>query len=78
MRLAERIAKGPIKFRVVAQLANDGDIVNDATQPLACGSDFVRISARSRLTAPAANDAHEQQWTIFDPDPARGWNRGFR
>src|SRR5258707_119791 len=29
--LAERIASGPIKFRILAQLANDEDIVDDAT-----------------------------------------------
>ena len=29
--LAERIAKGPITFRILVQLANDGDTVDDAT-----------------------------------------------
>src|SRR6516162_9238828 len=29
--LAERIAKGPIKFRILVQLANEGDTSNDAT-----------------------------------------------
>jgi catalase len=29
--LAERIAKGPLAFRILVQLANDGDIVDDAT-----------------------------------------------
>lgn len=29
--LPQRIANGPVKFRLVAQLANDGDSTNDAT-----------------------------------------------
>jgi catalase len=66
--LAERIAKGPIKFRVVAQLANDGDKVNDATEPWPADRTLFELGTIA-LTAPAANDAHEQQWTIFDPIP---------
>jgi len=66
--LAERIAKGPITFRVVAQLANDGDIVNDATEHWPADRTLLDLGTIA-LTAPAANDAHEQQWTIFDPIP---------
>ena len=66
--LAERIAKGPITFRVVAQLANDGDIVNDATEHWPADRTLFELGTIA-LTAPAANDAHEQQWTIFDPIP---------
>jgi catalase len=66
--LAERIAKGPITFRVVAQLANDRDNVNDATEHWPADRTLLELGAVA-LTAPAANDAHEQQWTIFDPIP---------
>jgi catalase len=66
--LGERIAKGPIKFRVVAQLANDGDIVNDATEHWPADRTLLDLGTIA-LTAPVANDAHEQQWTIFDPIP---------
>jgi catalase len=66
--LAERIAKGPIKLRVVAQLANDGDIVNDATKHWPEDRTLFDLGTIA-LTAPVANDAHEQQWTIFDPIP---------
>lgn len=66
--LAERIAKGPIKFRVMAQLANDGDIVNDATEHWPADRTVSELGTIA-LTAPIANDAHEQQWTIFDPIP---------
>jgi catalase len=66
--LAERVAKGPVKFRVVAQLANDGDIVNDATEHWPADRTLLDLGTIA-LTAPVANDAHEQQWTIFDPIP---------
>jgi catalase len=66
--LAERIAKGPIKLRVVAQLANDGDVVNDATVHWPEDRTLLDLGTIA-LTAPVANDAHEQQWTIFDPIP---------
>jgi catalase len=66
--LAERIAKGPIKFHIVAQLANDGDIVNDATEHWPEDRTLFDLGTIA-LTAPVANDAHEQQWTIFDPIP---------
>lgn len=66
--LTERIAKGPIKLRVVAQLANDGDVVNDATVHWPEDRTLLDLGTIT-LTAPVANDAHEQQWTIFDPIP---------
>jgi catalase len=66
--VAERIAKGPISFRVVAQLANDGDNVNDATEQWPEDRTLLDLGTIV-LTEPVANDAHEQQWTIFDPIP---------
>jgi len=66
--LAERIAKGPIKLRVVAQLANDGDIVDDATKHWPEDRTLFDLGTIA-LTAPVADDAHEQQQIIFDPIP---------
>jgi catalase len=66
--LSERIAGGPVSFQVLAQLANEGDEVNDATahwpedRPLAKLGQIV-------LTAPVENDATEQKKIIFDPIP---------
>jgi catalase len=66
--LTERIAAGPISFQVFAQLANDGDEVNDATvhwpedRPLSRLGQIVLID-------PAADDAQDQKKTIFDPIP---------
>ncbi len=66
--LAERIAKGPITFRVVAQLANDGDKVNDATEQWPEDRTLLDLGTIA-LTELVADNAHEQQWTIFDPIP---------
>jgi catalase len=66
--LAERIASGPITFRILAQLANDGDTVDDATihwPEERTVSDLGAIT----LTEPVADDAHEQKRIIFDPIP---------
>jgi catalase len=66
--LSQRIGSGPISFQVFAQLANQGDEVNDATvhwpeeRPLARLGQIV-------LTAPVENDAAEQKKIIFDPIP---------
>jgi catalase len=66
--IAARIARGPVGFRVAVQLAEDGDIVDDATirwperrPQLAFGS----IS----LSQIAPNNAGEQRHIIFDPIP---------
>ena len=66
--LQERMAQEPVRFRIVVQLAEEGDIVDDATvrwpeerQQLTFGE--------LALTAIAANNASEQQHIIFDPIP---------
>jgi catalase len=66
--LAERIAKGPITLRVVVQLPNEGDKVNDATEQWPDDRTQMDLGLIS-LTAAVPNNAHEQQWTIFDPIP---------
>jgi catalase len=66
--LAERIARGPIAFRVLAQLANDEDIVDDATIHWPEERTVLNLGAFT-LTEPVADDAHEQKKIIFDPVP---------
>ncbi len=66
--LAERIAKGPIAFHILAQLANDGDIVDDATIHWPEERTLLDLGAIT-LTEPVADNAHEQQHIIFDPIP---------
>jgi catalase len=66
--LADRIGKGPIKFHVVAQLANPGDNVSDATDQWPEDRSMLDLGTIA-LTAPVAHDAQEQQHLIFDPIP---------
>jgi catalase len=66
--VAERIAKGPIKFRILTQLANDGDVVNDATVNWPEERPLLDLGTVA-LTALVADNAHEQQHIIFDPIP---------
>ena len=66
--IQERLAKGPVKFRIVVQLAEDSDTVDDATvrwpedRPQ---RSFGEIS----LTETTPHNAREQQQVIFDPIP---------
>jgi len=66
--LAERIATGPIKFRVLVQLAEDGDVVDDATIHWPETRTVLELGTME-LTAPVADDAQEQKHIIFDPIP---------
>jgi catalase len=66
--LTERIAAGPISFQIFAQLANDGDEVNDATVHWPEDRPLTRLG-QIVLTDPAADDAQDQKKIIFDPIP---------
>ncbi len=66
--LKERIAREPIEFRLLVQLADGGDVVNDATihwPPEASVEELGKIS----LTQLVADNAAEQKQIIFDPIP---------
>jgi len=66
--LKERIARGPIEFRLLVQLADGGDVVDDATihwSPEASIEELGKIS----LTQLVADNAAEQKQIIFDPIP---------
>jgi catalase len=66
--LAERISKGPIVFRILVQLANDGDTVDDATIHWPEERTLLDLGALT-LTEPVADNPHEQKQIIFDPIP---------
>jgi catalase len=66
--LTERIAREPIRFRILVQLANDADTVDDATIHWPESRELVELGIME-LTAPVANNAEEQQRIIFDPIP---------
>jgi catalase len=66
--LAERVSNGPIAFRILAQLADIEDVVDDATihwPETRRMADLGRIV----LTALVAESGPEQQHMIFDPIP---------
>jgi len=66
--LAQRIAKGPITFRILVELANDGDVVNDSTVHWPEGRAVLELG-RMLLTEQVREDMHEQKQIIFDPIP---------
>jgi catalase len=66
--LAERIARGPISFQILVQVADDTDIVDDATVHWPEQRPLLNLG-RMILTAPVAEDAREQKKIIFDPIP---------
>src|SRR5271156_2170824 len=66
--LKERSSKGPVKFRIVVQLAKEGDTVDDAT--IRWPEDRPQLTlGEISLTAIAPDNAGEQQHIIFDPIP---------
>ena len=64
----ERIARGPIRFEILVQIANEDDIVDDATKHWPEGRRQLRLGTVV-LTAKAADDAQQQRHIIFDPIP---------
>jgi catalase len=66
--IEQRVAKEPVKFRVVAQLAEDGDTVNDVTVQWPDSRKLLELGTLS-FTAPVLDEAHEQKQIIFDPIP---------
>ena len=66
--IAERVARGPVGFKLLVQIAKDGDVVDDATVHWPEGRELVELG-RVELTVPVANDAQEQKRIIFDPIP---------
>jgi catalase len=66
--ITERVAKEPVRFRIAVQLAEDGDITDDATVRWP-QERSQRAFGEITLTAIAPNNAREQQHIIFDPIP---------
>jgi catalase len=66
--IEERITKEPVEFRIVVQLAEDGDIVDDATVRWAENRRQLTLGEIA-LTEIAADNANAQRRVIFDPIP---------
>lgn len=66
--IGERIAKGPVRFNIVVQLAQDADTVDDAT--VRWPEDRPQLTfGEISLTEITANNADAQRQIIFDPIP---------
>jgi catalase len=66
--LTKRIASGPISFQVRVQVANDNDIVDDATVHWPEERPLINFG-RILLTNPVSDITREQKKIIFDPIP---------
>jgi catalase len=66
--LAERVAKEPIRFRIVVQLADAGDTVDDATVQWPESRKTVDLGT-IELTAVVPDTLAQQKQIIFDPIP---------
>ena len=66
--IEEGLAKGPVQFRIVVQLAEDGDTVDDATARWPEDRPQLTFGEIS-LTGITPNNARAQQQIIFDPIP---------
>jgi catalase len=66
--MSERLAKGPVRFRVLVQVAQDGDAVTDAT---AVWPEIRELIEFGTLTLTERIDEHAPEWRkiIFDPVP---------
>jgi catalase len=66
--LTQRIAAGPIGFRIMVQIANENDVVDDATVQWPADRRLMTLG-KLGLTVIAPNNPHEQRTIIFDPIP---------
>jgi catalase len=64
--LGDRLARGPIKFRLIVQIANEGDPVDDATEVWPDDRPTVELGVLSITGKVADNDA-AQKALAFDP-----------
>jgi catalase len=66
--IEHRIAQGPVKFKVLVQVAGPEDKVDDATIHWPADRPLVELGTIS-LTAIASSEDHENKRIIFDPIP---------
>ena len=66
--IKQRVESGPVRFRILVQLANQGDVVNDATIHWPEDREIMEMGTVT-LTKVAQDNASEQKKIIFDPIP---------
>jgi catalase len=64
--LPKRIAAGPVKFRLVAQVAKEGDVTNDATVSWPADREIIELGVIS-LTATEKDQVKEQKALLYNP-----------
>jgi catalase len=66
--IKQRVAKEPVKFKIVVEVADDGDKVDDVTVHWPDSRKRVDLGLVT-LTELVPDDAHQQKYIIFDPIP---------
>src|ERR1700756_1486101 len=66
--IADRVVRNPVRFKIKAQLANEGDVVDDATVHWPEERRIVDLGDIDLMTL-VKDNAREQQHIIFDPIP---------
>ena len=66
--LTERVKKGPIRMKILVQLAAEGDVVDDATKHWPDDRPLLELGS-FELTELVADNPKEQKHIIFDPIP---------
>jgi catalase len=66
--IAERVAKGPVRFKIVVQVAGEGDVVDDATRHWPESRELVELGALE-LNEVVSDSVAQQKHIIFDPIP---------
>ncbi len=66
--IAERVGNGPVRFKVMVQVASAGDLVDDATVHWPEDRQLAELG-RLELTSPSPNGSREEKQIIFDPIP---------
>lgn len=66
--LLERVAKGPVRFKIVVQVAAPEDVTGDATIHWPESRELIELGA-IELTGPVGDNAAQQKQIIFDPIP---------
>jgi catalase len=66
--IASRVKQKPVTFDYFLQIANEGDITDDATEPWPEDRKVLKLGS-AKLSQVVADNAKEQKTIIFDPIP---------
>jgi catalase len=66
--ITRRIAAGAVRFKIQVQIANENDVLDDATNHWPADRPLINFGEVA-LTGTVADDAQEQKKIIFDPIP---------